>query len=437
MFELIIDNSYDVHSIIIERNGYLLTEEYFYESQIYRNPDGSKSYPWGLYHEQTSGTKSFMSILIGIALQEGYLDNINQTLYEFFADVWDPSFRNSTLKKNITIEQLLTHNAGLDADYTGGLIETRIDCINWALDLPLIFTPGKAGEFEYSSDGPNLLSGIITNVTGKSSEEFAKEYLFEPLGISEEEYNWLHDLNNISYGGYFFQCSPKVQAKLGVLCLNNGTWKGTQIVEPNYMKNAITDQTGYSCGYLFWTDGPYGAYEAAGFGGQAIYIIPKYDMTVGFTAGETDGFLDYDGWLGDYIIQFVEPQPFLSITTISPTTNFNITLTWTSYPGADDYTLYRHTSQITSTNLISATEVKIIMGTSTTDTVPGSGRWYYAIVANNETSSSDPSNSPYIDVLGPSSEAIPGYNLILLVGVIGLISAIIVKKRRKTTIFKV
>ncbi|MCK4287040.1 MAG: hypothetical protein KAX18_12595, partial [Candidatus Lokiarchaeota archaeon] len=122
------------------------------------------------------------------------------------------------------------------------------------------------------------------------------------------------------------------------------------------------------------------------------------------------------------------------ITTASPTTNLDINLAWTTSPGADNYTLYRHTSQITSSNLNSATEVKTITGTSTTDTLPVPGRWYYAIVTNNEAGSSDPSNSPYIDVQEPSSEVIPGYNLFLLFGVIGLISAIIIKKRCKTTI---
>jgi len=313
MFEYIEDNSYDVHSVIIVRNGYLLTEEYFWESQIYINPNGFKSYPWDLFHEQTSATKSFMSTLIGIALQEGYLDNINQTLYEFFAHIWSPSFPNSTLKQNITIEQLLTHNSGLVAEGplypAGGNLGTRIDMIKWALDLPLIFTPGQAGAFHYSSDGPNLLSGIITNLTGKSTEEFAQEYLFEPLGISEDEYNWLHDNNNISYGGYFFQCSPQVQAKLGILYLNNGTWNGTQIVDKDFLKEATTDQTGYSCGYLWWTDGPYESYNAAGFGGQVIYVIPKYDMTVAFTAGAIDNDPNYDTMLSDYILHQITDPP--------------------------------------------------------------------------------------------------------------------------------
>jgi CubicO group peptidase (beta-lactamase class C family) len=273
----------------------------------YRN--GSKQYYWGKVHEQTSGAKSVTSLLIGIALQEGFLDNVNQTLYEFFADRWSPSLANSTLKKNITIEQLLTHNSGL---VTGGplyppgdLGSTKEDMIGFALGLPLIFNPGQEGAFDYSSDGPNLLSGIITNVTGNSMEEFAKEYLFEPLQIPEDEYLFLHDNQNVSFGGYFFQCSPRVQAKLGILCLNNGSWEGEQIVDLNYFKNATTDQTGYGYGYLWWmTDAPFGGYQAAGFGGQSIYVIPEYDIVVGFTA--FDGG-PYEQMISDYILQFVEP----------------------------------------------------------------------------------------------------------------------------------
>jgi CubicO group peptidase (beta-lactamase class C family) len=270
--------------------------------------NGTKQYYWGKYHEQTSVAKSFTSILIGIALQEGYLDNINQTLYEFFAHRWSPSLPNSTLKKSITIEHLLTHNSGLVAEGPlyppGDLGSTFEDMIGFALSLPLIFNPGEEGEFEYSSDGPNLLSGIITNVTGKSMAEFAKEYLFEPLQVPDDEYLWLHDNQNVSFGGYHFQCSPKVQAKLGILAMNNGSWEGEQIADLNYMKAATRVQTAYNCGYLWWiTNSPFEGYEAAGFGGQAIYVIPEYDIVVGFTA-QDEG--PYEQMIVDYILQFVE-----------------------------------------------------------------------------------------------------------------------------------
>ena len=307
--------SYDIHSVIIVRNGYLIAEEYLYDYKLLDTKEYSdqlppKSYSGPIYHDQASTTKSLMSILIGIALQENLLDNLNQTLYEFFADIWEPSFVDGELKKNITIEQLLTMNSGLaDGDHPSYPSYTWPpgDCINLALDrVPLAYTPGQEGAWVYSDDGVNLLSGIITNVTGTSTEEFAKDNLFTPLGISEDEYNWPNDSKGIDYGGYEFECSPKVQAKIGILCLNNGTWNGTQIVDKDYLKDATSTQVsagkgGY--GYLFYTDGPYGGYYSVGAGGQNIYVFPEYNITVGFTGAN---YAYYDPLLVDYIIQFAE-----------------------------------------------------------------------------------------------------------------------------------
>jgi len=116
----------------------------------------------------------------------------------------------------------------------------------------------------------------------------------------------------------------------------------------------------------------------------------------------------------------------------------DINLAWTTSSGAENYTLYRHTSQITSGNLNCATEVKTITGLNTTDTVPGPGRWYYAVVTNNEVGSSDPSNSPYIDVQEPSSQDIPVVIPVLITlasvfggeAVIGIAIVLLKKKKR-------
>jgi CubicO group peptidase (beta-lactamase class C family) len=319
MFEFIEDNSLDIHSVIIVRNGYLLTYEYLSNYQIYRYIDNSKTYFGGeKLHAQYSTTKSLMSILIGIALQEGFLDNVNQTLYEIFTDIWEPSFTNGTLKKNITIEHLLTMTSGYgagpywppDAD-----IKHAADSITFILDeVPIGFTPGVLGGWAYTNEGPTLLSGIITKVTGKSAEEFAKEYLFNPLGIEEDEYYFDHDAQNISFGGSGFECTPKVQAKLGILSLNNGTWEGKQIVDKDYIIDATTNQISWgegSYGYLWWImDGSLVGYSAQGAAGQCIYVIPEYNLVVGFTGtllSEEEEEV-YITFLLNYILQFAEPD---------------------------------------------------------------------------------------------------------------------------------
>ncbi|KKN10650.1 hypothetical protein LCGC14_1034490 [marine sediment metagenome] len=348
MFEYIEDNSLDVHSVIIARNGYLLTEKYLYNSQL----RDTKTYFGGsTIHAQYSTTKSLMALLIGVAIQEGYLSNISQTLYEFFANIWNPSFTDSAEKKNITIEQLLTMNAGfigmLNFAYPGGSTESE-DCIEWALDdLPLMFTPGESGGFEYSNDGPNLLSGIISNVTGQSSANFAQEYLFEPMGITEEDWDWWGDTNGVSFGGYGFECSPQVQAKLGILSLNNGTWNGTQLIPSDWVKDATTYKVDggwvynppskyFNYGYLIYTNdsynnGPHVGYHTSGMGGQSIFVIPEYNLIVAFT-GWLSGAYDwvYRNLIEDYILQFMEESgtdgviPGIPLITLMLTTGLAV-----------------------------------------------------------------------------------------------------------------
>ena len=124
--------------------------------------------------------------------------------------------------------------------------------------------------------------------------------------------------------------------------------------------------------------------------------------------------------------------PVLTINTLSPTTSFDISIEWTHSPGSDNYTLYRYSSPISSSNLNLATEVKTITETTTTDTVPGIGRWYYAVVANNGSGSSNLSNYDFIDVEEPptgGSGAIPGYSL-YFIGLTSLLMIFIVYKKK-------
>jgi len=314
MFDLIESSSYDVHSVIIVKNGYLITEKFLNGSQVLP----VKTYIDGsILHHQASTTKSLMALLIGLAIGEGFLNNISQTLYEFFADIWNPSFTNSTIKKNITIEQLLTMNSGLmgsyDSAYPGGSTAFT-DSIEWVLDdVPIQFTPGEEEGFAYSNDGPNLLSGILNNATGINASTFAQQYLFEPMGITEEEWDWWGDSNGVDFGGYGFLCSPKVQAKLGILCLNNGNWNGTQLIPSDWVINATSFKTShgrwtyspptdiFNYGYLFYTNDTNNGYHTAGAGGQNIYVIPEYNMTVAFTGSDmTDA--QYKNFIYNYII---------------------------------------------------------------------------------------------------------------------------------------
>jgi hypothetical protein len=133
-------------------------------------------------------------------------------------------------------------------------------------------------------------------------------------------------------------------------------------------------------------------------------------------------------------IYILPSAPTLTILTSSPTISTTISLEWTISTGADNYTLYRHSSEINASTLGDATVVETILGNSTTDTVPTIGRWYYAVVGNAMLGSSSLSNSPYIDVEnGGGGGPIPGFDLVIIVFISGasIVIAIKIQDRKK------
>jgi CubicO group peptidase (beta-lactamase class C family) len=120
--------------------------------------------------------------------------------------------------------------------------------------------------------------------------DFADQYLFQPLGISNIQ--WDTDAAGILIGGWGLQITPRDMAKLGYLYLREGQWDGQQIVSAEWVKNATRKHTetggdlGY--GYQWWTHPALEGYTATGRYGQTIFVIPKADLVVVTTAEGTD-----------------------------------------------------------------------------------------------------------------------------------------------------
>ena len=300
MYDYIQNNSINLHSVLIVRKNYIIDEN-FLENYV-RREDKNFAPNWMVPTEANhthyiwSCTKSIISLLIGIAMEMGYIDNLNQTLYEFFEDYWKPSY--STIKKNITIRQLLTHTSG----FPSGEYSTNQSYIEESLDEFLLFYPGT--NLTYSNTGCFLLSAIINITTGQKTSEFAREYLFEPIGISQEDWSWEEDYLGITNGAYGINFTPRVMARIGILCLNNGSWNGTEVVPESWIHTSTTPFTHIwsSYGYLWWLKPEY--YFAEGRNGQLIAIIPEYDIIVIFTAEMPPGSFrtHYDYIINTFII---------------------------------------------------------------------------------------------------------------------------------------
>jgi CubicO group peptidase (beta-lactamase class C family) len=197
------------------------------------------------------------------------------------------------------------------------------DAVQFVLDKPMLYTPGE--HWWYSGGVSLLLGAIVDQIHNRSTLRFAKDFLFDPLGIDGGSWyvvpgGWLN-----TFGGAF-RVRPRDLAKLGYLYLNNGTWNGTQILPEDYVYNATyphytelpfpSDFTGY--GWQWWLLRDLETFAALGRGAQKIIVSREHDMVTVFTASVPDDGHDpeFDLYF-DYILESIgasDPDPMTDST---------------------------------------------------------------------------------------------------------------------------
>jgi CubicO group peptidase (beta-lactamase class C family) len=311
-----------IRAVIIEVDGVTVLEHYY---------RGSSSDTSNVF----SVTKSFVGTLIGIALADGSLRSVDQTLDELlpaYAAEMEPE------EAAITLRQLLTMTAGLPEelgrDLPGWMLTD--DWVRSILAEPLDRLPGET--FAYSNASSHLLSAILTEATGMSVLDYARARLFDPLGITsrpapdllftveenalvyeQADFAWPHDPQGVSTGFSFLKLTANDMAAFGRLYLDDGRWNGQQVVPMAWVDAATTEQVqvdnateGY--GYQWWvtTAGGHAAYAAEGYGGQLIEVVPDLRLVAVFSTEltETDAAVDEHAYISilSQIIDQVENE---------------------------------------------------------------------------------------------------------------------------------
>ena len=283
-----------IDSLVVVRNGYIVMEKYY------------APYDQDTLHGVYSVTKSILSALIGIAIREGYIHNVDDPVLDYFSG---RTFENDDdRKQTITLEHLLTMSAGLDWNWDEMIYSP--DYVQYVLDQPLLTEPGTA--FLYSSGNSQVLSAILQESSGLTAQEFAREYLFNHLGI--EELSWNSDLTGISLGGWGLKLKPRDMAKIGYLYLNEGGWDGQQVIPAAWVEASTRSYIRVPeplepwevfMGYSWWVHED-GIYAAHGTKGQFIYVIPELDLVVVITGHLPDAqFTQPQRLIREYIIPAV------------------------------------------------------------------------------------------------------------------------------------
>jgi CubicO group peptidase (beta-lactamase class C family) len=288
-----------IDSAIVVRHGRIVFEMY------------GPGYSASKRHQLQSVTKSVTSMLVGIALDRGAIGGLDETIGELLPDY--TTANPDPRRDRITLEHLLTMSDGIDwHEHTFPYEDPRnqwnrmsssSDAVQYVLDRPMEHEPGEV--WAYNSGASVLLGEAIEEATGRDLLVFARDTLFDPLGIGPVY--WERTASGHYQSGGGLSMAPRDMARLGYLMLHNGTWDGQQILSAEWVaRSTVVRYTVFApigYGYQWWILPDGIGYRAQGLYEQYIYVLPGLDMVIVFTADIRDGGLyRVDGLVNTFIL---------------------------------------------------------------------------------------------------------------------------------------
>ncbi len=276
---------WQVRSLLVFRNNKLIAESYT------KNPNDITE-PTPIW----SCTKQVTCILLGIAVEQGLVDNINDPIQKYLPD----EISKHPDKASITIQNLLKMKSGIEFSndgFNGGSSkfqrEVPDNSVDFVLGLPVYCPQGE--QYHYNDGDPHIISAILQKQTGKTSKVWAEDVLFSRLGM--ENYDWAVYKDGVTMGAFGISTTPREMARIGHLVMNKGNWKGEQIVNSAWLEDITSTKVpveevntfGKSFGYFWWIDEGREIYFMAGQGGQFVFIKPSKNLVMVTTADATTG----------------------------------------------------------------------------------------------------------------------------------------------------
>ncbi len=288
-------------SFLIAHRGKLLFESYYARGRI------------NLPHPQASATKAYTSLLLGRAIQLGYLTmaDLDKPLVSFLKELDPAKFVEGT--ELITLHQALTMRGGLGiskeqseefeknpAALKGqGLVQKLLEN-----SAPIT---AASQHFKYGNYNPNLVMQVIDAVVPGTAEDFIKNEFFGKMGITN--YGWLTEVSSLPAAGWRSSVTSRDMVKLGTLAMNKGKWKGEQLVPEAFIVKSISpilytgdddvfgggeDVSHQGYGYFWWNadlkhgSKSYYSASAQGGGGQYIILIEELNLMIVVTAHDRE-----------------------------------------------------------------------------------------------------------------------------------------------------
>lgn len=296
----------NLHGVVIARGGKLVLERYYEGADERRGSRSLGTVEFGpeVKHDLRSVSKSVVGLLYGIALADGKVPDLDQPLVDQF-----PAYKDLAAdpqRRRMTVQHALTMTLGTEWDedlpYTDPrnsetAMDRAADRTRYVLERPFVAEPGS--QWTYNGGATAVLARLIGRGTEQPLLDYARERLFEPLGIADVE--WIAYAGGEPIAASGLRMRPRDLAKIGQLVLDRGAWGESRVVSSEWLDQSFTprvranDELDY--GYHWWlgkskADGrPW--FGAFGNGGQRLFIVPGLELVVVITAGN---YNQPDGW---------------------------------------------------------------------------------------------------------------------------------------------
>lgn len=273
------DNLPRLYSLLVSRDSEIILEKYY---------NGKKAKDIA---NIKSASKSIVSALVGIAIEENYINDVSQNISPFFSE----ELPQDKSTPEITIANLLSMQAGLEStsNRNYGAWVLSPDWVRFALEQPFYDKPN--GRMIYSTGNSHLLSVIVSRSSETSTLNFARKYLFSPMDTHLS--SWPKDPQGNYFGGNDMELTPRQMLAFGELYLNQGRHKNKQVLSPEWIKESLKPRVasprgqGRHYGYGWWIrdtvgfETPY----AWGYGGQFILLVPELKIAIVVTSSSIPG----------------------------------------------------------------------------------------------------------------------------------------------------
>ena len=253
-----------------------------------------------------SASKTILSALVGIAIDEGYLEGSDQPIGPFFPEILDGTAPGDSVRQAITLGDLMTMRAGLESTSFGnyGAWVSADSWVENALERPMVDTPG--GRMIYSTGTSHLVAVILEKATGQSLRAFAQKHLFDPIG--EQIGAWQKDPEGYHFGGNNFAITPRALLKFGQLYLRGGAvvedGQRVPVIPPDWIGaswnlRVLSSFRNFRYGYFWWMEefGGERTYFAWGYGGQMLFVVPSLDLVTVMTSSLSGSSRGHSGRL--------------------------------------------------------------------------------------------------------------------------------------------